>query len=461
MKCNTPRLLLAAPASGSGKTMLTCALLRALQKRGLSIAGFKCGPDYIDPMFHREILGLDSGNLDLFFATEQLVQFLFGQQAEGKDLAIIEGVMGFYDGLGNTEEASSYQLSKVLAAPTVLVVNCQGLALSLIALVQGFLHYRTDHQIQGIILNQISPALYVQLQSRLAQEVAVPVLGYLPKMEQCRLDSRHLGLITAEEIRDLQQKIDLLAEQLEQTVDLDQLLVIARQAAEVEYQMIEQPTIRSGSSVRIGIARDKAFCFYYADNLRLLEQLGAELVPFSPVADEQLPPELDGLYLGGGYPELYGRQLAANRSLRQQIRQQLSQGMACIAECGGFMYLHQELEDQEGGCWPMVGYISGRTFPGGRLQPFGYVRLHSQQGNCLGSGDEPLVAHEFHYWTSTNCGNSYQAVKTDGKRSWPCVQSNGRQFLGYPHLYFYGSPAIAQQFIQQAAAYRRERHGLV
>ena len=303
---NIPRFMLAAAASGSGKTTVTCGLLQALQNRGCKVASFKCGPDYIDPMFHQKVIGTHSRNLDLFFMRPDVIHYLLAKNGAGKDVSLLEGVMGFYDGLGgNTTIASSYDLAKTTKTPVILVVNCNGMSVSAAAQIKGFLSFRPDAGIVGVILNQVSAMLYPTLKSVIEAELSVRVLGYLPYLPECFLESRHLGLVTAQEITDLQKKLQQLAAQLEKSVDIDGLLQIAGAAAPIGWQepavfqqKIEQP-------VKIAIAQDEAFCFYYQDSLDLLTELGAELLPFSPLHDEILPDDIDGLYLGGGYPLLF------------------------------------------------------------------------------------------------------------------------------------------------------------
>ena len=318
-----PRIMLAAPASGSGKTLVTCGILQALVNRGLRVASFKCGPDYIDPMFHSRVIGARSGNLDTFFTDGETTRYLFGRAASEADISIIEGVMGYFDGLGGiSEQASSSDVARTLDAPVVLVVNCRGMSLSALALIQGFVEYRKPGQIRGVILNQLPASLYPDLKARIEEGLPVRVLGYVPKAEDLVLESRHLGLVLPGEIERLREKLQKLAALLEETLDLEGLISMAREAPEFLYRQPEIPRaqaqlpghgkiLRHGT-IRIGVAQDEAFCFTYRDNLQLLQDLGAELVPFSPLADAGLPENLQGLILSGGYPELHAARLAEN-----------------------------------------------------------------------------------------------------------------------------------------------------
>ena len=349
-----PRILLAAGASG--RTLITCGLLQALVNRGLKVASFKCGPDYIDPMFHSRVIGTRSRNLDTFFTDGDRTRYLLAKNASDCEIAVMEGVMGYYDGVGGiTSRASAYDLASTTDTPAILIVNSRGMSVSLAAYVKGFLEYKKDSHICGVIFNQMSPMLYPRMKKLLEEELSVKVLGYVPKVEDCVIESRHLGLVLPEEIPELKSRLQKLSEVLEKTLDIDGILELAGEAPELaapETEMLIQKDTafgyRTEEKVRIGVADDEAFCFFYADNLNLLEQMGAELVRFSPIHDRELPEDLDGLLLSGGYPELNGEALEENQEMCTRIREVILDGMPCLAECGGFMYLHQEMEDMEG-----------------------------------------------------------------------------------------------------------------
>ena len=461
-----PGIMIAAPASGSGKTAAACGLMAAFGSRGLKVRSCKCGPDYIDPMFHREVLGVDSENLDLFFSKPEELRECFWRHTAGADLTVVEGVMGYYDGMGlDTDHGSSYEVASVLNLPVILVVPCRGAALSLAASVRGMLAFRKESNIRGILLNRVSGMLYPRLKQMLESELKqagydIPVVGYMPEDEAFRLESRHLGLITPQEIEGLRGQTARAGEILAGTADLDLILQIAEKGAangetaeEDRSETGDKPVFGTGENrVRIGIARDKAFCFYYKDNLELLEKLGCEPVPFSPLSDPRLPDGLSGLIFGGGYPELYGRTLAENKGLLQEIHSLIEDGIPCLAECGGFMYLHEELEDREGQVWKMTGNIKGRTWPVGRLVRFGYVKIMPEEARTeagyLFPGEE-IRGHEFHYWDSTDSGSDCLAVKPDGRRSWQCIHTDGNLFAGYPHLYLPSLPAFAERFVRR------------
>lgn len=465
-RIDIPRIMIAAASSGSGKTTVTCALLQAFLNRGLSLASFKCGPDYIDPMFHTEVLGINSRNLDLFFTDEETAKYLFIKNAKGAGLAVMEGVMGYYDGLaGKSTDASSYDLAGKTKTPVILVADCKGVSVSVAATIKGFLELRPDHGIRGVILNRVPQALYKELKSFIEEELSVEVLGYFPEMKDCRLESRHLGLVTAKEIDNLKGITAKLADQAEASVDLDRILSIAKEAEAIGCLMPaeigklkDSDSNPPGTSVsggrkrtpRIAVAMDKAFCFYYQDNLDLLEELGAVIVPFSPLEDRGLPEDIQGLILGGGYPELYLEQLSANKTMLRSVKNAIDAGIPCIAECGGFMYLHQRVSDKEGRQYDMAGAVKGESFPLQRLARFGYVTLTALEDNLLCRKGAVLKGHEFHYWDSTNTGGGFYARKPLREEGWNCVVTEGNLWAGYPHIHFYANVSAAAEFVRRA-----------
>lgn len=478
-----PRILLAAPASGSGKTLITCGILQALVNRGLQVASFKCGPDYIDPMFHGRVIGTKSRNLDTFFTDENTTRYLFLKNTEDCEIAVAEGVMGYYDGLGGVRtEGSTYEVACVLDLPTVLIVPCRGASLSILATVKGFLEYRNDSHIRAVILNQISPMIYAQLKPLLEQELGVRVLGYVPKLTDLNLESRHLGLVLPGEIAALKEKLNRLAEKLEETLDLDALLALAEESGELSADRPQIPMIHaslqykktnilekkpeaeagmrelsasanSDFDLRIAVAEDDAFCFTYLDNLELLREMGAELVPFSPLKDRSLPEHISGLILSGGYPELHAEELSGNESMRAAIRSALENEMPCIAECGGFLYLHRELEGDDGKFYPMAGAFDARAYRTDRLGRFGYINLCAREDGLLGPAGTTLRGHEFHYWESERCGEAFHAKKPVGKREWDCVIGGERLYAGFPHLFLWSNPEAAYSFLKKCGEY--------
>ena len=453
------RLLLCAPASGGGKTTVTCALLQALVNRVLEPVAFKSGPDYIDPMFHSEVIGARSRNLDLFLMGEEGVRRSLWENTRSSGPAIIEGAMGYYDGIAMTAEAGAYALARFTRTPAVLVADVRGRALSAAALVSGFLHFRPDSGIRGVILNRISPMLYPRLKTCIEEETGVPVFGFLPERPDCALESRHLGLVTAAEVEHLREKLSALAAQAEKTLDIDGLLALAGTATAPEAPSVPLPE-PVGGRPRIALARDKAFCFYYADGLRVLEELGAELVPFSPLEDETLPEGCSGLYLGGGYPEEYAEALARNTPLLHEIHHAVLHGLPTVAECGGFLYLHRHLQDADGRYdWHLAGAFSGRAGNTGKLGRFGYITMTARTGGLLCGAGESLPAHEFHYWDSTMPGEAFRAQKPLSDRGWDCGWHTPTLYAGFPHIHFGGCPAAAERFVRACMDYERGREG--
>lgn len=444
------QFLIAAPSSGSGKTTVACAVLAALKKRGADPCAFKSGPDYIDPMFHRSALQVDSHNLDLFLSNRDIVRAIFARYAAGHGAAVCEGAMGFYDGQGLTTRASAWELADTLGLPVLLVVQPKGASVTLAAQIQGLVNFRKNSHVSGILLNDCSEKLYKMLKALLERETGLPVLGYLPHLPQAAVESRHLGLKTADEIADLQEKIALLADAL--VLDWQRLAVLTEKPAPEALPGAAAPT-----SVRIAVAKDEAFCFTYAETLESLQAAGAELCYFSPLRDAALPQHIGGLYLPGGYPELYAAQLAANTAMRCAINTAVQRGLPTVAECGGFLYLGQTLEDDAGTAHPMAGVLPGQGFRVGRLVRFGYAALTPQADSMLFRAGEPVPVHEFHHWDSTCNGTAFAAQKANG-RHWDCGFANGHLYAGFPHLYWAGTP-LPQRFVTAAAQYAQTKTG--
>lgn len=467
---NISSLMLAAPASGSGKTLLTCGLLQALLNRKLNIASFKCGPDYIDPMFHEKVLGTKSRNLDLFLSGEGTVKYLFSKHAKEADFALLEGVMGYYDGVGNSTWGSAYELAEAVGVPVVLVVNARGMSLSVAALIKGFLEFRHNSHIKGVILNQLSPMLYGSMKENIERETGVRVYGYLPVMKACEIESRHLGLLLPEEINDFKSRINNIAQVMEETLDIEGLLCLAQEEEGLPEgrketvggrEMLLPEAISglyncfAGEHLSIAYTRDEAFCFCYEDNLELLCDLGVTLYPFSPLYDEHLPKQIHGLLLFGGYPELYGKKLSQNITIRNEIRDKILSGLPTMAECGGFLYLLESLQEKDSGKeYPMAGVFPGSGYDGGKLVRFGYVELKG--GKAFGRDVGRIRAHEFHHYDTKNPGSSFLAEKPLSHRSWQCIHSSDTIFAGFPHQYFYGNLKLPEAFLSACREFQRK-----
>lgn len=448
-----PRFLIAAPSSGSGKTMVTCGILQALVDRGLKVSSFKCGPDFIDPMFHGKVIGTKSKNLDAFFCDEELMRYLFARSADETDISVIEGVMGFYDGIGITSsEASSHDVANKMSSPVILVIDCKGASVSCIPVIKGFAEYIEDNNIKGVILNRMSKYVYEGLKPVIEKQTGVEVIGYVPRLDEIAVESRHLGLIMPDEVIMLREKLSKLAKVLEDTLDIDRLIEIANDVEELEYS--EPSFNKLENKVRIGLAYDDAFCFNYEDNVSLLEDCGAEIIKFSPLKDKKLPEGIHGLLLSGGYPELHGKELSENKSLLKDIRRKLEDGMPCMAEGGGFMYLHEELEGIDGKMHPMVGFVKGTCYHTGKLSRFGYVTLTPKERQVL-SQENTVKGHEFHYWNTDNDGKSWQAERTSG-RKYDCIQGTESLMLGFPHVFYYSNPELPYSFLVACNRYSEE-----
>ena len=446
------QFLLAAPRSGSGKTTMTCALLMALKRRGCAPCAFKSGPDYIDPMFHRAVLGVESRNLDLFFSAPETVRTLYAKGAAGHGAAVCEGAMGFYDGLGGvSDRASAWHLADTLDLPVLLVVEPKGQSLTLAAELNGLKNFRTPSHIAGILLNNCTARMHALLAPMLEEETGLPVLGFLPKLPEAVIGSRHLGLYTAAEVENLQQKLALLADATEEHIDWPRLLALCEKEPPALPVQSETPPAR----VRIAVAQDEAFCFIYAETLEAFRDAGAEVVFFSPLRDTALPENIGGLYLPGGYPELHARELSGNTSLLREIKQKIESGLPTAAECGGFLYLGQSLTDAEGQSWPMAGVLPGEAKDAGRLVRFGYAALSADSDSMLFRAGESFPIHEFHHWDSTANGVALAAKKPVGGAEWRCGFIDEHFYAGFPHLYWAGTP-LPQRFAAAAENYRRD-----
>jgi len=446
------RFMIAGTGSGCGKTTITCALLAALASSGKSVVSFKCGPDYIDPMFHKKATGIESRNLDLYLMGESGVRYGLARHSVNKEISVLEGVMGIYDGLGDDSFASSNHVSVLTDTPVVLVVNVKGLALSVCAVIKGFLEFE-ENNIRAVILNNASEAMFPIYKKMIEDRLGIPVIGYLPYIPEAQIESRHLGLVTADEIADVKEKISRLKEQALSCIDIERLLEISH-APDLECAQDFLPLTQEKQPVKLFVAKDKAFCFWYEDNHDLLKELGAEIHFFSPLDGQELPHDADGLLLWGGYPELHGTALENNRSMRYSLKSAIGNGLPVYAECGGFVYLQRYLTDLQGKTHEMLGVLPGNVKMTSRLHNFGYYKIEAQRDNMLCEAGSKINAHFFRRSISDHEGDCFKAVKQNG-RSFPCVVSEGNIFAGYQHLHFWGNPAFASNFINACAAYKK------
>lgn len=446
-------IVVAGTSSGCGKTSVALGLMKAFARRGLTVQGFKSGPDFIDPGLHRMATGLPSHNLDGWMLPEEEVRRVFHRNHDGCDISVIEGGMGLFDGLsGLSEEGSTAQLAKILDIPVLLVTGVQGMARSVAALVKGYAEFDPALALHSVLFNMAGSPVHCQLLTQAMEALPhIRVLGCLPRQEALHLPSRHLGLVTAEELDRREERLEALADWVEGSLDLDTLLGALPD--------VSGPSVTGGGAripeVRIGYARDRAFCFYYEENLRRLRQAGAELVPFSPLEDVNLPPALNGLYLGGGYPEAHAERLSGNGPMREKILAFCRSGKPVYAECGGFMYLMRSITDREGREFPMAGVFDFSCAMRERYQALGYREAEFVAPVFFGAAGTRARGHEFHY--SHQEGSDPAAVEAY------CSLDRGGQPRGggylkhnclasYMHLHFGSNPDLAERFVEACRA---------
>src|SRR5579884_814639 len=458
-------ILIAGTHSGVGKTTMTLAFLEALTRRGMKVQAFKVGPDYLDPTFHRVATGRPSRNLDGWMMGRSEVLKSFARASDDADFSVIEGVMGLFDGLrGRSEEGSSAQIAKWLSMPVILVIDAGGLARTAAAIVGGCQALDSELKISGVIFIRIGSKNHLDiLREAVESTCGVPVLGGFPKEEAITLPERHLGLVHAAgsltpEIR------ERLAKMAETFLDLDQI-------AKMEYLIeVVSPSLsvreeKKPVRCRIGVALDAAFHFYYQDNFDLLERAGAELVFFSPLNEVEIPADLDGLYFGGGYPEVYAERLSKNESMLASIRRFATGGGPIYAECGGLMYLANRIETAEGGAFPMVGLLPGQVRMGKKLKALGYRAIEAQEPSLLLEKGGKARGHEFHYseWIESPSPNSMNGLKKPYRLFRGGDSSEGREegfycdhlLASYVHLHFTSNPNIPERWVSLCEAFRR------
>ena len=443
MEKNIPRLMISGTNSGCGKTTIFCSILQALKNRGMNAAAFKCGPDYIDPMFHSSVIQAASSNLDPYFCGQWL-PYVMAENAGEINLA--EGAMGYYDGIGFTSDCSAFDVAKRLEIPSVLVVDARGSALSALAVMQGFVNFKENSGICGVILNRVTKKTYEGIRAAW-KDPRAKLYGYFPPLpEKYILKSRHLGLVTAEEVCGLREMTQHLAEQAEETIDLNGLLALSSGAKPLIYEDLPVPKLEE---IRIAVAKDEAFCFYYKENLDLLRKMGAQIDYFSPLRDACVP-KTDCIYLGGGYPELYAEALSKNESMKASIREAAERGIPFFAECGGFMYLNRLLDGKE-----MAGVLGGVCENKGRLMRFGYVELEAKRDCLIAKKGDKLRVHEFHYYDCTQNGGDFTARRRESE--YDCIFANERMAAGFPHIHFYGNLKAAEHFYRECLKRKSER----
>lgn len=455
--------MITAASSGSGKTMITCGLLELFKRKGLNPLACKCGPDYIDGLFHKQVLELEGMNLDSYFEAPEELRDKYSCLSKDH-LPVVEGVMGYFDGLGgSTTRASSWEVAHILDLPAVLVVDARGASVSLAALIKGFLEFERPmgSQIKAVIFNRMSPMLYPRIRELVERETGIRAVGFVPELDFLKVGSRHLGLVLPEEIAGLREQMNRLGKCLEETIDWEFLAELGAEKEERDALEEEntEASCTAAFSFRLGIAMDEAFCFYYQDNLRLLERLGGELVYFSPIHDRSLPEQLDGLILGGGYPELYCEALSLNESMREAVKKAAEGGLPVLGECGGYLYLLEELEAEDGRIWPMTGVLKGKGYKKGKNSRFGYIGVEAEKDSLYLNPGEQIRGHEFHYWDCEVLEEEWvmRAKKPVGNRSWPCIRIKNQVMAGFPHLFYPSCPAFAVRFAKACVRYKRKR----
>ncbi|OEH93125.1 cobyrinate a,c-diamide synthase [Bacillus solimangrovi] len=445
------RIVIAGTGSGVGKTTITLGIMAAMQQQGYTVQGFKCGPDYIDPTYHTAVTGRKSRNLDSWMLSHDVVKDIYNHGSEGADISIIEGVMGFYDGKNPKSDAgSTAEISVLTDSPVILVVNCASMARSAAAIVKGFQCLSTEPNIVGVIANRVgSEGHYKLVKAAIEQECNVPVVGYLKREQEIEIPERHLGLVPSIERGELNGFFNSLGNLVSETVDIEKLyeLSLTNELQSVSNSMFAPAQTKD---LRIAVAHDAAFNFYYKENLELLEAQGAKVEFFSPLNGDVVPDEVDGLYLGGGFPEEFAEQLAKNDDVKQSIQDCIEGGMPTLAECGGFMYLTEAIETTEGHRFPMVGLLPGIVKMQHKRAALGYRVITGSEDNFLLSSNAEAKGHEFHYSTYQCLEPLSYAYKTKGMRG---IKEEGalrfNLVAGYTHLHFASCPEIVTNWLDK------------
>ncbi|TFG55425.1 MAG: cobyrinate a,c-diamide synthase [Methanomassiliicoccus sp.] len=439
-----PRVVIAGERSGTGKSTVTIGLLMALKRKGIDVQPFKVGPDFLDPMHHTRVTGRPSRNLDTWMFPAYVPQALSNGMV-GADMTVIEGVMGMYDGFdGRSEEGSTAHLAKVLQAPVLLVLDAKASARSLGATALGFRDYDKDVDLAGVIFNNVAGQRHLDM---LADSLRgeIPCLGGIPWAENMGLESRHLGLVPAGELQD-QGRYDLIRNGVEESIDLDSLISLAKKAPGIA---LPRPLDTDAPiKARLGVALDEAFNFYYQDNLDILRSMGADIVPFSPLRDDL--PDVDGLYFGGGFPELFAEELEGNVKMREAVRQAGNVGMPIYAECGGLMYACSEVVDLEGRSWCMSGLFDAQVQMTKRLESLGYVEARVIRDNILGRAGDVIRGHVFHYSKVSGMnedGFAYDLDRVKGIVDTKDGFVKDNVLASYSHLHFGSNPLFAKRFV--------------
>ena len=447
-------IIIAAPVSGSGKTTITIGIMACLRRRGLQVAPFKVGPDFIDPGYHQLVTGQPSLNLDGWICPAETVREIFARHSADAEIAVIEGVMGLFDGIsGNSDEGSTAQIARLTGSTVFLVVDAKGYARSIAALIKGFAEFDPEVRIGGVILNNVSSENHDRVLREAIESTlpSIPIIGTIIRDSRLHIPSRHLGLMTAEENELTAQYLDHLVRVIRSSIDLGMLWAIAGAGDHLELQPGKEAP---SSDVTIAVARDRAFCFVYESNLQLFRQSGAKVIEFSPLADASLPEGISGIYLPGGYPEAYADELSANSSMKKEIREAIESGMPVYAECGGFIYLTAGITvkgDGRESLKEFVGIFPVTTTMLNKRKALGYREIRLRADSILGKKGATARGHEFHYSETeempVEIERLYQVSKrendlgTEGYRYKNCLAS-------YIHLHFGSNPGMAEAFVE-------------
>lgn len=437
-------VMIASTGSGRGKTTVTSALLYTLKKRGANVHAYKCGPDYIDPMYHRQVLGIPSANLDSFFCDEKLLKTVFYENAG--DINIIESAMGLYDGIGASKEGSAYDIASILDLGIVLVIDARGMGFSIVAELNGFISLDKKHLIRGVILNRTSKKFYEKIAPVIEKETGINVFGFIPVIKDLDLKSRHLGLLSPDE-NDFGRKIKSISETIQASVCIDEIL--DNDGFEMESYNCDDKC-DTNVKCRIAVAKDEAFSFIYEENIKALINAGAEIVWFSPIHDEAVPENVDGLIFYGGYPENYLNELSSNSSMINSIKLKSEAGIPILAECGGYMYLLDGIEEN-GHYSEMVGIIKGTAYREKGLVRFGYVNVHISE-------NEVIKGHEFHHYDVNDSEPFSEDIIIESAstgQKYSGFVSRDNIFAGFPHLYYLSNNSFLDEFIKKVC----EKHG--
>ncbi|ABR46308.1 cobyrinic acid a,c-diamide synthase [Alkaliphilus metalliredigens QYMF] len=458
-------ILLAGTHSGVGKTTISLGIMGALKKRGEKVKPFKVGPDYIDPQFHQYVTGIPSRNLDSHLIDPRVLESLFHKNVGDDEIAVIEGVMGLYDGLGtHRDQGSSAHISKIVKAPVILIIDGKGMSASAAAMVLGYQAYDKEVDIQGVIINNLSgDKHYDLLRQAIERDTGIPCIGYLKQQKQIQLASRHLGLIPSMEVPELKEKVAQMVEMIEETVDVDLLIEIALrwQPSSPKSPEYSRECKDMGTGLNIAYAYDQAFHFYYEDNLDLLREMNVTLIPFSPLKDTVLPKDIHALYIGGGFPEVFAPELEANEALRREIKKKSEEGLPIYGECGGLMYLTKGIKTIEGKVHPMVGIFDVYSEMTQRLQRFGYAEIQVSEESGILKDVGKVKTHEFHRSRLESQEQNYSYTvqkKRDDKvvDRWQCGLEKNNTLGAYGHIHFYSNLNFPKAWIEAAKSYKKK-----